>query len=158
MHSLMVDGDPPIVNVPPVPPVDVFRMCADVRNLGSLQSLTLSRVEIDTAATMGALVDAAIALQLRVLRLYDCATGSEALPALTRFVSSVAARKLVVFTDDDLFVDTHATHQFCAAVHTSSLQRLEFREGMVTAAVEVVVAIINDRGVWDGRNDGPAAA
>ena len=148
IQSILVAGDPPIFNHPPVPPVDVFTLCADLRNLGSLQSLTLSCVDVNTAASMVALVDAAIALRLGVLRLYDCATGSETLPALTRCVSSGAARKLVVFTDDDLFVDFQATHQFCAAVHISSLQRLEFCEGMgVTAAVELVVAVIKDRGV-----------
>ena len=127
-------------------------MCADVRNLVSLESLTLSRVDVDTAAAMGALVDAAIALQLRVLKLYGCSTGSETLPALTRFVSSGAARKLVLFTVDELFVDVRAMRAFCEAVRTSSLDWLEFHDGMnVTAEVEDVVAFITDRRTRVGR-------
>ena len=146
VQSIIVDGDRPVVLHPPGPPVDVFALCADLRNLGSLQSLSVSGVDVDTAAAMGALVDAAIALRLRELTLYGCAAGSETLPALTRFVSSGAARKVVVFTDDELFVNDNATRAFCTAVRTSSLEWLEFHDGMdVTAAVEEVVALIKGR-------------
>ena len=65
----------------------VDNFCSDLRCHASLEELFLLRVVLNTAAAMGALVDACISLRLRELELVECRVMPAMLPELTRLIA-----------------------------------------------------------------------
>ena len=153
------------------PPFQALRLqllvmlhCLDAANVGagafssdlschaSLKELALCFAKLDSAAAMGAVVDACIALRLRTLSLSGCRVAPGALQELTRLVAAGSLRKLIVTNermgDEGVVFDEapESTHLFAAAVRASTLTELVFYnfEDPPTDVVEAA-AFINAR-------------
>ena len=93
----------------------------------TLTKLSLDDAPLNTAAAMGAIVDAAITLHLSELQLKRCRATPTTVPALTRLVAAGWLRDLDISNDSiALFEEgADATRLFCDAVRASSLKRYE---------------------------------
>ena len=128
---------------------DVVEFCSVLRGHASLEKLILSGAALSTAAAMGAVVDACIALRLHTLRLCYCRIVPAALPELTRLVAAGVLRELDVNNwGDVVFGDTdESTRLFVAAVRASALTSLKFH-GVVIYNVARAQHQQLGRGVW----------
>ena len=127
---------------------DVVAFCSDLRCHASLDKLTLEFAALDTAAAMGAVADACIALGLRNLVLGGCRIVPAELPQLTRLIAAGVLRKLRLFNDDlEIFDEAReSTRLFVAAVRASSMTRLQlFELGVLPEGVLEAAAFINAR-------------
>ena len=104
----------------------VVAFCSDFRCHVSLEELRIDGISLDTAAAMGAFVDACIVLRLRKLKIDNCRVATAALPELTRLVSAGALRDLGVRCCGEIFDKTReSTRLFVAAVRASAMTRLQ---------------------------------
>ena len=132
---------------------DGVAFCSALRCHASIEKLNIHGVELDTAAAMGALVDACIVLRLRKLALFSCRVVPEALPKLTRVVAAGALRDLALANDEEedkeeevaVFDAAHeSTRMFVAAVRASALTCLYFDNlGVLPETVEEAAEFIN---------------
>ena len=129
----------------------VITFCSDLRFHASLKVLALTYVALDTAAAMGAVVDACIALRLGDLDLSMCRVVPAALPELTRLIAAGALRELKVQNDhDEMFDLAHeSTRLFVTAVRASAMTWLGLVGlGDVPANVEEAADFINAHRSW----------
>ena len=77
-------------------PSDAIALSSDLRCHTWLEKLRLFSAALNTAAAMGAIADACIALRLRGLELVNCHVAPAGLPELARLVAAGALRELVV--------------------------------------------------------------
>ena len=130
-------------------PADLVAFCSDLRCHASLEGLCLSSAALDTAAAMGAVVDACIALRLRSLGLQWCHVIPAVLPELIRLIAAGALRWLIVrkIGEDEMFDETHeSTRLFVAAVRASAMTRLQLEGfGVLPESVVEAAAFINAR-------------
>ena len=125
---------------------DVVAFCLDVRCHALLERLALDYAALDTAAAMGAVVDACIALRLRSLLLWECRVAPVTLPELTRLIAAGMLRELTVRDHGvEMFDEAHeSTRLFVAAVRTSAMTMLELNGfGVLPASVVDAAALIN---------------
>ena len=103
--------------------VAVFSFAKQLIDHGhTLTGLTFYYAPLDTAAAMGAIVDAAISLRLSRLSLEFCHATPATIPALTRLVAAGWLRILRISNVGMLFDEgADATRLFCNAVRTPSL-------------------------------------
>ena len=126
----------------------VVAFCSDVRCHTSLEGLSIFGA-LGTAAAIGALVDACIALRLLKVYILDCHIVPATLPHLTRLIAAGALRELIVHNDDqaELFDEAHeSTRLFVAAVGASAITQLRLY-GMKVLPENVIeaAALINAR-------------
>ena len=101
----------------------VVAFSSDLRCHSSLEELDLHVAGLDTAAAMGAVADACVAIRLRRLELERCHIAPEALPELTRLVAAGAMRQLSLENRAEAFVEAHeSTRLFVAAVRASAMK------------------------------------
>ena len=127
---------------------DVVAFSSDLRSYASLKKLILFDVDLHTAAAMGAVADACIAVGLRALRLSDCRVVPAVLPELTRLVAAGLLRELVVSNDSvEMFDEAHeSTRLFVAAVRASAMTRLWLNNvGVLPVNVAEVATFTNTR-------------
>ena len=125
--------------------------CLDLRCHASIAELQLYSVPLGTDVAMGAIVDACIALHLRVLSIYF--DGREFAPAtlseLARLVFAGYLRELEVNAGNYYLFeeDEELTQLFVAAVNASAMTRLQLWEtGDWPMAVVEAMVFINARG------------
>ena len=130
---------------------EVVTFSSDLRCHASLEYVVLWRAALNTAAAMGALVDACIALRLRGLMLRMCRVTPASLPELTRLIAAGAWRQLIVQNQRGpvkAFEEGHrSTRLFVAAVRASALTKLVLAnyKGEVPDSVVEAVKFINAR-------------
>ena len=129
---------------------DVVGFSSDLRCHASLEKLILYDAALDSAAAMGAVVDACIKLRLRKLDLRRCIVVPAALPELTRLIAAGALRELIVVNifpfGMSMFNEAHDeyTRLFVTAVRASAMTGLElFLVGVLPEIVEEAAAFIN---------------
>ena len=101
-------------------------------------------VELDTAAAMGAVVDACISLRLRSLKMFTCRVAPATLPELTRLIDAGVLRELTLNVYDS-FDEAESTRLFVAAVRASAMTKLEILEYVSPKIVVDAAAFINAR-------------
>ena len=106
---------------------DVVAFSSELRCHTSLQGLGLTSAALDTAAAMGAIVDACIALGLRELQLGAWRGAPAVLSELTRLIAAGVLRELIVYDSGvALFGEAHeSTRLFVAAVRASAMTKLQ---------------------------------
>lgn len=126
--------------------------CADVRKHLSLMKLKIVDGFLNFPIDMGQLVDAAVALKLGTLHLYDCTCTPLMVPELTRLVSAGLTELII----NNLFEVGQDTDQFCAVVRASAcLERLEIHNAGPQHGVAAAATYINARrGTTDPRRSG----
>ena len=133
---------------------NVVAVCSDLRCHASIEHLGLTGAALYTAAAMGAVVDACIALRLRSLVLYISHIGPTLVPELTRLIAAGALRELVVDHRGgvELFDEAdESTLHFVATVRGSAMTRLDLRQivygqrRLLPATVASSVTFINAR-------------
>ena len=129
---------------------ELVAFCLDLRCHTSLAELYFYDVALNTAAAMGAVVDACIKLRLRKLDLRRCIVVPAALPELTRLIAAGALRELIVVNifpfGMSMFNEAHDeyTRLFVTAVRASAMTGLElFLVGVLPEIVEEAAAFIN---------------
>ena len=128
--------------------VAVVAFSSDLRCHASLEDLALWDAALNTAAAMGAVVDACIALRVRKLWLSHCRVVPAVLPELARLVAARALRELIVYNGGvTLFVEDHeSTRLFVAAVRVSAMTKLQlYGLGTIPDNVVEAAAFINAR-------------
>ena len=130
----------------------VEAFCAGLRKHPSLKSLSVHYGYFDTAPKMRALVDAAIAIELKAVNLSACSVLHATVPELTRLVSAGFVRKLILSNGSEheqMFETGVDTNAFCTAVRSSLLTHLEVDETgwnfHQNPDVEKAVTFINTR-------------
>ena len=131
-------------------PTDLAAFCSNLRVHASLEEVLIYGVALDTAAAMGAVVNACIAINLCRLNLRRCRVVPAALPELTRLIAAGALRALMVENQDDnveMFDEAHeSTRMFVAAVRASAMSVLQLvNMGIVPENVVEAAAFINTR-------------
>ena len=130
-------------------PADVVIFSSHLRCHASLEEFSVHGAALDTATSMGAVVDACIALRLRTLEVWACRVVPAVLPELTRLIAAGALRELTVENHGvAMFDEAHAsTRLFVAAVRTSAMTRLRLVDLSRAAPASVVeaAAFINAR-------------
>ena len=131
---------------------ELLILCSALRRHASLEEMLVQGVVLETAASMGAFVDALIALRLRGLEFFACRIAPVALPELTRLVSAGALRELDVASDGVRPFDewTGFTQLFCAAVRASAMTRLQLDDystqpGIFPEVIVETAALVNAR-------------
>lgn len=110
----------------------------------SITTLILFSAQLGTDAAMGRVVDAAIALRMQLLELYDCALTPASLRQLTRLVDSecLFALRIMALGDDPPYDEGPETRNFCRAVQASGLHVDGTGAGGV-AIVEETIIVLN---------------
>ena len=128
-------------------PADVVLFCSDVRCHASLEELRLHDAALSTAVSTGAVVDACIALGVRILHLMECGFVPAALPELTRLIAAGALRELFMLQYGVRLFEHHgATLRFVAALRASAMTRLRIvGNGFVPKNIVDAEAFINAR-------------
>ena len=105
-----------------------------------LEELYIGFAELNTAAAMGAVVDACIALRLRSLEIAWCRIVPAVVPELTRLIAAGSLRSLTVqCCHGGMFGEAHEfTRLFVAAVRASAMTKLRL-EALGHAIPESVV-------------------
>ena len=94
----------------------------------SVTAVTLRLAALNDAASLEAVVNAAIARRLIVLRLHDCQLGPAALPLLTKLVSQCTSlRGLELAGSHEKLLDGPSVAAFCIALRKSTLLSLSLR-------------------------------
>ena len=127
---------------------DVVAFSSELRCHASLECLGLNNAALDTAAAMGAVVDAFIALRLHTLVLDGCRVVPAVLSQLTRLIAAGALRKLIINNYGvEMFEEAHeSTRLFVAAVRASAMTRLALDNvGAAPESVLEAAALINAR-------------
>ena len=106
---------------------DVVGFSSDLRCHASLEKLILYDAALDSAAAMGAVVDACIAMGLRALSLIGCRIIPAILPELTRLIAAGMLREVSMHSEGiPTFDEGHeSTRLFVAAVRASAMTKLE---------------------------------
>ena len=130
--------------------LDVVTFGSDLRCHSSLEALYLQFVALDTAAALGAVVDACIALRPRLckLQLGTCRVVPASIPQLTRLNAAGTLRELKVHNGGvEMFDKAHeSTRLFVAAARASALTKLDLNGlGDVPENVAEAAAFINAR-------------
>ena len=126
----------------------VVAFASDLQCHASLKVLLLHEAALDTAAAMGAVVDACIFLRLHTFRLWECRVVPATLPQLSRLIAAGALRELEVHNNGvQMFDATHAsTRLFVAAVRASAMTSLRLLDlGDVPANIVEAAEFINAR-------------
>ena len=130
---------------------DVVALASDLCCHASLEELVLRDAALDTAAAIGAVVEACVALRLRSLELGGCRFAPATLPQLTRLVVAGGARQLIINNDNHngvaLFDEAHeSTRLFVDAVRASAMTKLQLvGVGVLPVSVAEAAAFINAR-------------
>ena len=128
---------------------DVIAVSSDLRVHASLERLILNIAALDTAAAIGVIVDACIALYLHGLMFDSCRLVPATLPLLTSLINAGWMRNLYIYNDNvGVFDEAHeSTQLFVAAVRASAMTRLRLVDlGNVPESVVEAAALINARG------------
>ena len=105
------------------------KFCSDLRQHQSLKHVYMNNAIIETADTMRGFVDAAVALKLEKIVLYDCWLTPAVVPELTRLVAAGWVEEILIENKNaSIFRSNASTDHFCAVARVSSLKKLRILE------------------------------
>jgi hypothetical protein len=105
--------------VPAVSEAGVLVLAAGLAAHTSLQELSLSCIDLSSAAALGAVVDAVVMRQIRSLSLVLCKLGPASAPALATLLGAGALKELALFNPRAELFDASLAEALGAALHAN---------------------------------------
>jgi hypothetical protein len=116
------------LSVRPLDEAGVLALAADLPAHNCLKDVCLHRAPLRTLAVLDAVVDAALALRLPSLTLYNCNVTPASAPALARLISGGWLTELHVYNGTEQLLDQPAAALIAAALRaTSTLTSLKLQ-------------------------------